>query len=370
MEKTPQFPLEMIPDSFMNLRLSQSDRQLLSQGEFSNLLENLNYEGKLCDAKIRLVKTQDGKLGWEVKQRQSIFQVPEYIPELNYRLTSEDKLSLQHAGTIGPIERNGGQFVIDIDKELNCVVLHAIRTSKDFNLGYNISLTEAEQKALSSGYKLPAKVIEIKDAKGNSTYFSANLAYKETEGKQSYYFYNHKPLTKGEAEKIKPTLEESMTLFLEKISSNKVKSESIDIPVKEKDLSDVNVQLSVSQNNEEKHIDLSEQENRAFKMISDNDMKALGELKKEGFTPSEGFIKKVCQSNDISEDKKIIGLTVAGVSEPGERLNQEIKELKQPSKVDISKSDPLKEKDISKSNDSRLGDKLGRLLNTAAQAIE
>ncbi len=183
--KNDVFLAEEIPAEINGVKLSESSKELLKKGEWSELLEGLWDDSSIKNAKIKLSRSSnDGTIKVNFKFQNEQLIIPERIGD--YDLTSEDKIRLTNKEIAGPISLKGQELFLQVDSELNSVV---IRSAKEIDVAKVIelkfqknnkfeisgySLSEKEVKDLCSGKELPTKVY-----KEGNTYFSAKISLTE-----------------------------------------------------------------------------------------------------------------------------------------------------------------------------------------------
>jgi len=179
METTRLFKLDEIPNEIWGAKLSELDRNLLSEGKTTHLLEGLvKDDGTIANGKIWLSYDENDKICVNCKYQNKTLFIPEEIEGV--KLTEAQRFKLTSGESI-TLDIKGVPTTVSIDKELNCISISSGTNVKEiiseriekhgfYEVG-GYKLTDSEVKDLIEGRQIKSRVFHE-----NDNYFAAKLS--------------------------------------------------------------------------------------------------------------------------------------------------------------------------------------------------
>jgi len=192
------FQKKQIPNELNKAKLSDENRTLLMQGQWTNLIPNLELSnGNVMDGKIRFTKNAKGEIEANYNFKKTKLEIPEHI--LDTELSKEQTARLKKNDVVGPLDYNGKQFYIKVDNDLNRVV---VLSPNEFAIKSKVGeykLTDADKNNLANNKPISTRVF-----KGTNGYFLAGLERVEENGMQGLAHTNVKPISEKQAKELIP----------------------------------------------------------------------------------------------------------------------------------------------------------------------
>lgn len=152
----PIFDLKDVPTHFKGVQLSHHDRVRLSHGLKTSLLRDLNFGSTVHDAKISLLKDDQGELNVIFDPYRETLEIPDTM--FGSPINDYQKEALLRGETVGPFSYKSSNYYFSIDNDLNSVSIISSQEKgiRDTVCGYNFSLSD--KAVLESGQNLSTRI--------------------------------------------------------------------------------------------------------------------------------------------------------------------------------------------------------------------
>lgn len=305
-----------LPNEYAGIKLTDEIKDHLLKGEYTDLLEGL-YDGeRVRNAKLKLIKNEEGDFSIAEFEAYESLNIPDKIGD--HKLTEEDKTNLIEKGQlIGPykIHKRKPEQFLAIDQELNRIV---VKTKNEVGIPTEFSgykFTKDEQNKLANGQKLDPIVFKGK----SGHYFTAEISVHLDKDSITYKFDNPVALTKEKAKEI-----------MEQQKINKKDNPSL--------IENITNQVQETHDNEknkthhqisEEHIEkIQNQDDKLIlEAIQDKNLNKLIDLTSNGVKPSESLKTTIYKDQSIPEVQKSVIMTKLGID-----INKEKKKIQDSNK--------------------------------------
>jgi hypothetical protein len=316
------FAKEEMPIEIFGVKISENDRENLSKGLPSSLLENLQLQdGRIIDGKLSFKKDKEtGEINAQISEKKPDLNIGNKF--LTHSFTIKERTELEQGRAIGPLTVTAGlttlkDIFLQVDRELNRIVVKSNKELGVFDKIGGYKLSNNDKNLLANNEKMPPRVYKGKDGK----YFTAEI--KITDDKKGIEYNNVKMLTHKQALELQPKLNADHDLSTvagtfegkELIKANKVE-EGKEKPMDPK-THDENKESSKeksTKNENESKLDqtntLDDKHQRAIVEASqDNNITLLKELSNT-HPPTEKTINEICTSKNLTKNQKLQHVTI------------------------------------------------------------
>ncbi len=222
--------IEDVPKSIYGVQLSESDRNRLSYGEYTSLLEDLYLDnGSVKDGKVKLSKNKNGELEFGFIFRNDQLEIPTEL--FGKKLTNEQIEKLDNGKTVAFKDNFNNDVFLKVDNDLNRVV---VSTSKQIGIPNSIGnyeLSPLEKESLANNKELKTHVFLSENGA-----FLANVSL--TDNKNGIIFSNIKAIENNQvsdlidkynspdpSKRMKVTLDDVAQVGSNAITNNDIRNE-------------------------------------------------------------------------------------------------------------------------------------------------
>lgn len=291
------FDKDQIPSNVYGAELSQSDIENLANGYMTSV-QNFNINGKLKKGKIRLENDENGQAKFHFHFFRENLEIPDRI--LGKRLTEDDKKNLEDGKTISII-KNGKDFYINVDNDLNKIVVSRASQIKLPDSIGNYMLTEKDKETLANSNTLSSRVY-----KGQDQYFIANVAL--TKDRKGIEFSNIQQISDKEANKLIQSLnhkEQDQSTLIQEITTASDQSLKTD-----KDTFNLNKAIDKADSQMNDTSNFINQDEEFFQAVYSKDFNTIDELMNDSeFNLNSNVIEQLATDDNLSDNHK---LSIAG----------------------------------------------------------
>jgi len=313
-----------------DIKFSQQDIDLLMDGKYSTLKENLQLsDGTIKDGKIKLKIDKDGTINLLYKFKQPEIVIPLKIGEKKF---TNDEIEALKIGKAVQVNYNGENLFLQIDKELNTITIktqHEIKLTEvdKFEMGGYV-FDENQKKQLEAGNKVPGVVML-----GEQGYFVATISISDD--KKGLKFENYKDLTKEQAQELlsKRVMENNSVANMISVTgmTSQFKNENDKSIENTTSVSAIHNEKEEFSKNDLKEDKLSKYEKELYVAVQKGDFEKVSDLAENKPPVSQEFIEKLHNDKSISSDYKVAATTILHIEPLTEKkeLNHDKNEKKE-----------------------------------------